>query len=252
MIHQLSASILKRLPPPTITRTEREKYLAQLAVAHEITRLDFVFAIVVLLDFVLTWVDSVTKWWYVGFIDLFLSALLLVILISWRTARPLLGRLMLAGLVAGICELFTDASGQQVVHSLIYPQGELTIWASPIYMPLTWMVTLTYLGYLGWRMRALLGWRFAILICGLLGAIDIPLFEEMSYHGGWWRYAPTHLMLGHTPAYVSLFEGLIVASLPLLLDRLERRSWLETAVVGVFIGVWTAIAALAAWLLLGH
>ena len=63
---------------------------------------------------------------------------------------------------------------------------------------------------------------------------------------------PTHLMLGHTPAYVSLFEGLIVAALPLLLDRVERRSWLETAAVGVVIGIWMAIAALTAWLLLGH
>ncbi len=252
MIHQVSASLIKRLSPPAKARTEREKYLAQLSAAHKITRLDFALAIVALLDFVLTFVDSVTKWWYVGIIDLFLSAFLLALLIAGRAVRPLLGRLMLAGLVAGICELFTDASGQQLVHSLIYSPGELTIWASPIYMPLTWMVTLTYLGYLGWRMRALLGWRFAILICGLVGAIDIPLFEEMSYYGGWWRYVPAHLMLGHTPAYVSLFEGLIVAALPLLLDRIERRSWLETAAVGVLIGVWMAIAALTAWLLLGY
>jgi hypothetical protein len=252
MKHRVGASLIKRLPPPAKARTERENYLAQLAAIHKITQLDIAFAIVVLLDLVLTWVDSVTKWWYVGFIDLFLSALLLLMLIGGRAVRPLLGRLMLAGLVAGFCELFTDASGQQVVHSLIYPPGELTIWASPIYMPLTWMVTLTYLGYLGWRVRALLGWPFAILICGLVGAIDIPLFEEMSYYGSWWRYVPTHLMLGHTPAYVSLFEGLIVASLPLLLDRIERRSWLETAAIGVLIGVWTAIAALIAWLLLGR
>ncbi len=252
MIHQVSASLMKRLAPPTIAKTERQKYLAQLAAARKITRFDLAIAIVVLLDFVLTYVDSITKWWYVGGIDLLLSTLLLALLIGRRTVRPLLGRLMLAGLIAGICELFTDASGQQLVHSLIYPPGEWTIWASPIYMPLTWMVTLTYLGYLGWRLRALVGWRFAILLCGLVGAIDIPLFEEISYYGGWWRYVPTRLMLGHTPAYVSLFEGLIVAALPLLLDRIERRSWLETAAVGVLLGVWTAIAALTAWLLLGH
>jgi hypothetical protein len=249
---QLSTSLLKRLAPPTIARTERERYLAQLAASRKITWFDLAIAVVVLLDFVLTYVDSVTKWWYVGIIDLFLSALLLALLIGGRAVRPLLGRLMLAGLVAGICELFTDASGQQLVHSLIYPPGELTIWASPIYMPLTWMVTLTYLGYLGWRLRALLGWRFAILLCGMVGAIDVPIFEEMSYYGGWWRYVPTRLMSGHTPAYVSLFEGLVVAALPLLFDRIERRSWLETAAVGVLIGVWMAIAALTAWLLLGH
>jgi uncharacterized protein DUF6989 len=251
LIYQLSASLIKRLAPPAIARTEREKYLAKLAAARKITRFDLAIAVVVLLDFVLTYVDSVTRWLYVGIIDLLLSALLLALLMGWSAMRPLLGRLMLAGLVAGICELFTDASGQQLVHSLIYPPGELSLWASPIYMPLTWMITLTYLGYLGWRTRALLGWRFAILLCGLVGAIDIPLFEEMSYHGGWWRYMPARLMLGHTPAYVSLFEGLVVAALPLVFDRIERRPWFEAAVVGVMIGIWMAIAALTAWLLLG-
>lgn len=252
MIQQLSASLIKRLAPPNIARTERQKYLSQLAATRKITWFDLAIVIVVLLDFILTYVDSVTKWWYVGSIDLFLSALLLALLTGGRAVRPLLGRLMLGGLVAGICELFTDASGQQVVHSLIYPPGEWTIWASPIYMPLSWMVTLTYLGYLGWRMRALLGWRFAILLCGLVGAIDIPLFEEISYFGGWWRYVPTHLMLGHTPAYVSLFEGLVVAVLPLLYDRIERRTWLETIAIGIIIGIWMAVAALTAWLVLGH
>jgi hypothetical protein len=249
---QVSTSLIKKLSPPAIAKTERERYLAQIAKARKITQFDFAMAIVILLDFVLTYIDSVTKWWYVGFIDLFLSALLLILVISWSIVRPLLGRLMMVGLVAGICELFTDASGQHIVHSLIYPARELIIWTSPIYMPLSWLVTLTYLGYISWRLRALLGWRIAIILCGLLGAIDIPFFEEISYYGGWWRYVPTHLMLGHTPAYVVLFEGLVVAALPLLFDRLERRSWIETVVLGVVIGIWMAISALTAWLLLGR
>lgn len=252
MIQQLSTSLIKGLAPPTEVNTESEKYLAQSAAARKIIPFDLFIAFIILLDFVLTYIDSVTKWWYVGFVELFLSFLLLTLLIRVRSVRPLLGRLMLAGLIAGFCELFTDASGQQVVHSLIYPPGEWTIWASPIYMPLTWMVTLTYLGYLSWRLRALLDWRMATLLCGLIGAIEIPLFEEMSYYGGWWRYAPVHLMAGHTPLYVSLFEGLVVAALPLLFYRIERRSWLQVAAVGVIIGAWIAIAALAAWLMLGH
>jgi hypothetical protein len=189
---------------------------------------------------------------FVGAIELFLSSLLCALLIGLRTMRPLLGRLMLVGLIAGICELFTDASGQQVVHSLIYPPGEVTIWASPVYMPLTWMVTLTYMGYLGWRLRGLLGWRVATLLCGLLGAIVIPVYEEMAYYGGWWRYEPVHLMLGHTPVYVLLFEGLVVAALPLLGYHIERRPWLEVAALGVIVGGWIAVVALIAWLILGH
>jgi len=252
MKYQLSISLIKKLSPPAFAKTEQERYLVQFAEARKITRLDIAIAFVILVDFVLTSIDSVTKLWYVGIIDLILTAMLLILVISWRMVRPLLGRLMLVGLVAGLCELFTDASGQYVIHSLIYPMGELTIWTSPLYMPLSWLVTLTYLGYISWRLRALLGWRSAILLCGLLGAIDIPFFEEISYYGGWWRYVPTHLMLGHTPAYVTLFEGIVVAALPLLFDRLERCSWMETAALGVVTGIWMAISALTAWLLLGH
>jgi hypothetical protein len=249
---QVSISLIKRLSPPSFARTEKERSLARMAEKRSITRLDVAIAFVILMDFVLTSIDAVTKWWYVGFIDLILTALLLLLCISVPISRPLLGRLMLVGLIAGICELFTDASGQYVVHSLIYSERELTIWTSPIYMPLSWLVTFSYLGYISWRIRALLGWRNAILLCGFLGAIDIPLFEEISYYGGWWRYVPTRLMFGHTPAYVALFEGLVVSTLPLLFYRLERRSWIETAALGVVIGIWMAISALTAWLLLGH
>lgn len=251
MAHR-SFSMINKLSPPAFAETEQERFLEQSAKVHRITRMDVALACVILADYVLTSIDALTKWVYVGFLDLFLSALLLVFLGTLPRYRPLLGRLMLVGLVAGICELFTDASGQYVVHSLIYPAGELSIWASPLYMPLSWLVTLTYLGYMSWRLRALLGWRRAILLCGLLGAIDIPLFEEISYYGGWWRYEPTHLMLGHTPLYVAVFEGLIVAVLPLLFDRLERRTWRETVFLGVVLGVWMAVAALLAWLLTGH
>lgn len=249
---QESISHLKKLSPPDFARTEREQSLAPFAAARKITQLDSAIALVVLADFIFTSLDSVTKWWYVGIIDLILTGMLVILLFIIPIFRPLLGRLMLVGLVAGICELVTDASGQYVVHSLIYPVGELTIWTSPLYMPLSWLVTLTYLGYISWRLRALLGWRGAILLCGLLGAIDIPIFEEISYYGGWWRYVPTRLMFGHTPVYVAFFEGLVVAALPLLLDRLERRSWVETLALGVIVGIWMAISALTAWLLLGH
>jgi hypothetical protein len=249
---QSSFSLIKKLSPSALAETEQERSLALFAEAHRVTSMDIAIAFVILADYVLTSLDAVTKWLYVGILDLLLTSLLLVFISTMRIFRPLLGRLMLIGLIAGICELFTDASGQYVVHSLVYPAGELTIWTSPLYMPLSWLVTLTYLGYISWRLRALLGWRMAILLCGFLGAIDIPLFEEISYYGGWWRYEPTHLMLGHTPAYVALFEGLIVAVLPLLFDRLERRTWIETVILGVILGIWMAVAALTAWLLLGH
>lgn len=247
---RINAAFLKHLSPPASANNHAERYLAEKASTHRLTWLDLVIAGGILSDLVLSLLDATTKWWYIGLVEVFLSLYLLSWLLA-RGIRPLLGRLLLAGFIAGICELFTDASGQYVAHSLIYPAGALTLWTSPLYMPLSWMVVLTHLGYVAWRLRVLLGWRRASLLSAILGAIQIPLYEEMAYYGGWWRYKSVHLMLGHTPIYVLLFEGLIVAALPLLYDRIERRAWKQVALIGVIVGVWMPFAAVIAWLLLG-
>jgi hypothetical protein len=247
---RISTSYLKRLAPPISASNSAEHYLAEKASAHKLMWLDFVIGGGILLDLVLSLIDVTTKWWYVGAIEVFLSLYLLIWLLA-RGIRPLLGRLLLASFIAGFCELFTDASGQYVAHSLIYPVGALTFWTSPLYMPLSWMVILTYIGYIAWRLRVLLGWRKASLLSAIVGAIQIPIYEEMAYYGGWWRYRPVHLMIGHTPVYVLLFEGLVVAALPLLYDRIERRSWQQVALIGVILGVWMPVAALMSWLVAG-
>ncbi len=247
---RINISSLKPLLPPASASNTAERYLAQRASSRKLTWLDLVIGGGILSDLVLSLIDSTTKWWYVGAIEVFLSLYLLAWLLA-RGIRPLLGRLLLAGFIAGLCELFTDASGQYVAHSLIYPAGELMLWTSPLYMPLSWMVVLTYLGYIAWRLRVLLGWRKAALLSAVLGAIQIPIYEEMAYYGGWWRYKPVHLMIGHTPVYVLLFEGLVVAALPLLYDRIERRSWKQVALIGVIVGVWMPFAAFVSWLVAG-
>ena len=243
-------STLKRFAPSPYATTNTEKYLAEKASARTFTEFDLAIGIGIVADLVLSFINVTTHWSSVGTITIILSLYLLTLL-CWQHIRPLLGRLLLASFLAGICELFTDASGQSVAHSLIYPMGQPTLWTSPLYMPLSWMVILTHLGYVAWRLRALVGVRKAALIGGLLGAIQIPIYEEMAYYGGWWRYKPTHLMLGHTPLYVLLFEGLIVAALPLLYDRIERRAWLHVALIGIIVGAWMPFAALFSWLLLG-
>jgi hypothetical protein len=184
-----------------------------------------------------------------------LALIYLVALLARPVWRPLIGRLLLLGLVAGILELFTDAAGHQFARSLFYPQDQPLLWDSPFYMPLSWMIVLTQLGYLAWRLVGLLPggclpWR-AILQMGLAGAINVPFYEEAAYHAGWWRYAPTVLYLGHTPAYVLLFEGLVAAALPLLTLGLLRLRWPMVAARGAILGLWMPCAALLAWLLLG-
>jgi hypothetical protein len=157
-------------------------------------------------------------------------------------------------MTAGVIELFTDASGERVVHSLLYPAHEPTIWASPIYMPIAWTIVLAELGYLAWRAPSLfpaLSTRGVVALCALVGAVTVPFYEEMAYYAGWWRYAGgPHL--GHTPLYVIAFEGLVAAILPFATARLARRGFQHAVVMGAVVGVWMPIAALSAWLLLGR
>jgi hypothetical protein len=184
-----------------------------------------------------------------------LALVYLMALLARPAWRPLVARLLLLGLVAGILELFTDAAGHQFARSLFYPQDQPLLWDSPFYMPLSWMIVLTQLGYLAWRLAGLLPgrrlpWR-AILLTGLAGAINVPFYEEAAYHAGWWRYASTVLHLGHTPAYVLLFEGLVAAVLPLLTLGLLRLRLPMVSARGAILGLWMPCAALLAWLLLG-
>jgi hypothetical protein len=166
--------------------------------------------------------------------------------------RPVVGRLLVFGAVAGVLELATDAAGVGFAHTLAYPGGSPFVWASPAYMPLSWMVVFTTVGYLGWRLRAA-GMRpvTAMVATALWAGVNIPIYEEMAYHAGWWHYAPA-AGWGHTPFYVMLFEGLIGASLPVVLGGLEHRRWWTTAVLGVVEGAWMPAAALAAWVALGR
>ena len=180
-----------------------------------------------------------------------LTTLALLSLALRRAWRPLLLRLLAFGLVAGVCELFTDYAGQTVAHSLSYPPGEPMLWASPLYMPFSWMVVLTQLGYLAWRLGSLAPRGLAMALTGLWAALNIPFYEEMAYHARWWSYAPAP-GLGHTPAYVMLFEGLVGLILPPLLDHIERRSLNAALIRGLALGLWIPWAALAAWWLIGR
>jgi hypothetical protein len=188
-----------------------------------------------------------------------LALVYLVALLAPPVWRPLVGRLLLLGLVAGLLELATDAAGHQFARSLYYRQGQPLLWDSPFYMPISWMIVLTQLGYLGWRLAGLLmgtltgrrGLWLAVVLTGIVGALNVPFYEETAYYAGWWRYTPTSLHLGHTPAYVLLFEGLIGAALPLLTWGLLQLRWPPVVARGLALGVWMPCAALLAWLTLG-
>jgi hypothetical protein len=198
----------------------------------------------------LIWARLHAGWVTAALTDILVGAYLgaLCLRAAWR---PVLGRLALFGLVAGVLELATDAAGERFAHSLIYPVGEPLLWGSPVYMPLSWMLVLMQVGYLAWRLRTLVGIGAAVALAALWTGLNIPLYEEMAYHAGWWRYAAAPA-IGHTPLYVLLFEALIGASLPLLLAGLARWRWRDAVWRGVVAGAWMPAAALASWLLIGR
>jgi hypothetical protein len=179
----------------------------------------------------------------------------LLCLAGRRIWRPLLVRLLLLGLVAGVLELATDAAGRDFAHSLVYPPGAPSVWVSPFYMPFSWMIVLTQLGYLGWRLRTLaprMSVPLAVALTAVSGALIVPFYEETALYAGWWRYIPARLAFGHTPAYVFLFEGLVAAALPLVGAGLTRAPLTRVALRGAALGAWFPVAALLAWLALGR
>ncbi len=180
-----------------------------------------------------------------------ISALYLCLLLVRPMWRPLLTRLLLFAAIAGVLELATDFSGEYVVHSLFYPPHEPMLWASPVYMPVSWMVVLSQIGYLAWRLRGLAPLWLAMLLTALWGALNIPLYEELAYSARWWHYAQVR-PIGHTPLYVVLFEGLVAGALPLLLTGLPHVSYRVVTLRGVVLGAWIPCAAFLAWLALGR
>src|SRR3954470_19913395 len=107
---------------------------------------------------------------------------------SLRFRDRLIPHLMLFGLAVGVAELPADAWLVTSTGTLDYsPGGGPMIWRSPAWMPLAWEMVAVQLGYLGMRLRE---WRkgLGLVLTGLIGAVNIPFYEEMALRTHWWRY----------------------------------------------------------------
>jgi hypothetical protein len=139
------------------------------------------------------------------------NALLLAFIIIRRDR--FLANLMLFGLALGFVELASDAWLVDVLKTLDYSNGvdragwNPMIWRSPIWMPFAWQVVAVQFGYLGLRLYERWSWR-GLLLVGLLGAINIPYYEEMALRINWWRYGNCAMLL-HTPYAIIVGEFLI-------------------------------------------
>jgi hypothetical protein len=148
----------------------------------------------------------------------------------------LLARFLLFGLVVGFAELPADAWLVDYTRTLDYSiGGGPMIWRSPVWMPLAWEVVAVQFGYIGLRLWERFG-QLGLLMIGLLGAINIPFYEEMARRIHWWQYTGCR-MISFTPWYIILGEFGIALAFAFLARTLRRGSWLMAVAAGVVGGL---------------
>jgi hypothetical protein len=153
----------------------------------------------------------------------------------WRR-DAMMWRLILFGLVVGIVELPSDAWIVDVSKTLDYSVGGgPMIWRSPIWMPLAWEVVAVQFGYIGLLMYE--RWRWAgLMLTGLIGAVNIPFYEEMARKIHWWAYERTAMFPGtHTPWAIIVGEFFIAAYLGYF-ARWTRKAGMGRAAVAGLLG----------------
>ncbi len=97
-------------------------------------------------------------------------------------------------------------------------------------MPLAWEVVAVQFGYIGLRLYERFG-KVGLVTIGLLGALNIPFYEEMARRIHWWQYSGCR-MISFTPWYIVLGEFGIALALALLAQTLRRGSWRGAVVAG--------------------
>ena len=169
--------------------------------------------------------------WRTGFgLNLVDNALLVGFVLVRRDA--LLARFLLFGLAVGLTELAADAWLVDYTRTLDYSiGGGPMIWRSPIWMPLAWEVVAVQFSYLGLRLWERFG-GIGLLLVALLGAINIPFYEQMARRIHWWQYSGCR-MLSFTPYYIIVGEFGIAIALALLARTLRRGAWRTSIFSGI-------------------
>src|SRR5437667_7369124 len=172
------------------------------------------------------------------------------LLVGFTVVRrdALLARFLLFGVVVGLTELAADAWLVDYTRTLDYSiGGGPMIWRSPLWMPLAWEVVAVQFGYVGLRLWERFG-KTGLLMIGLLGAINIPFYEEMARRIHWWQYGSCR-MISFTPWSIILGEFGIAIALALLAGTLRRGSWRRAVIAGIGGGLSIFVCyALAFWI----
>ena len=162
-----------------------------------------------------------------------------------RAVRPLL----LAALVFGTVELLADYRCVRDTRTLDYSVARsLMVLESPWWMPFSWMVVAVQTAVPGAAAIARFGFLRGTLLTGLLGASLIPCYEELAWGAHWWRYRDC-LMVGHTPVYLIVAEGVIGAGLALMghFALRARCSGRESVLLGAAAGLTTLLGGTLGW-----
>jgi hypothetical protein len=224
----------------TITPTDRYSEIMSVTNAHD-RRLEGQRLLVVIATIVIN-VTAVSLLTFAPWSDWRTGAALNVVdnclLVGFTVVRrdTLLGRFLLFGVVVGLTELAADAWLVDYTRTLDYSiGGGPMIWRSPLWMPLAWEVVAVQFGYIGLRLWEGFG-KIGLLTIGLLGAVNIPFYEEMARRIHWWQYGDCR-MISFTPWYIIFGEFGIALAFALLARMLRRDSWRDTILAGIAGGV---------------
>lgn len=160
--------------------------------------------------------------------------------------NPLLQKLILFGLVAGVLELWADHYSVATIKTLIYPPGEDIIVSSPTYMPFSWSIALTQLGYYSLLLVRWKGMGVAMVVMAISGGFYIPLYEHLAKNADWWYYQNCS-MIFNAPYYIIICEALVSLALPPLVVWMHRKKLLFSTIPGIIEGLWILVSAIIAY-----
>ncbi len=155
------------------------------------------------------------------------------------------------GVAAGFTELAADWWLVHRTESLVYAAGEPMLVASPLYMPFAWALLLLQIGAIAHWLRGRMSKVKAAIVTGLIGGVNIPLYEHLAADADWWVYVSTP-MVANAPYYIILGEFLLALPLVWMVDGLEKLGpWKGGLLFGVVEGLVIFGAYVVAWWLVG-
>ena len=164
-----------------------------------------------------------------------------------RSGDRFTGLLGIIGLVAGFAELASDYWAIDRFHALFYPANEPMIWRSPLYMPFAWAVIVVQLSVIGRRLGARFSLPAAMGLTGIIGGVNIPLYEHLAKDANLWHYENCRMAFESTPYFIIIYEVLLSIPLPWIALWVEKRGVTAAALTGLALGAWMWAALLLGW-----